>query len=652
MRIQALKINNYKSMYNPDQITIGQDIYAFIGQNNAGKSTILDAIQCVFPSADKKIEDTDFHKRNEDVVIEIHFSDVTEDYLVSKFMAVELEKHEKDMKACNDRDARPDEIANLSYKFLEKRKKTILRFSEKYELENDSFIVRLIVPFGGKKKYEIRTPGNSISEADLSKILPQLTVIPAIRNPKNESTAGTKSYMKDLIQMLDDEMQTTIKFQNENVSYKDLNDILAEASNERCKELSDHLTAKYADALGDNSYRIQINSNVNISKGTSYSTKIIDCNTNLESDMTNCGTGYQSMVILSILETYVELSKKMNFSILIIEEPEVYLHPSLQRRMISTLLKFSESNQVLFSTHSPITISPLDKNQISLVVKENGKAHVEDINVKTVIEELGVRPDDIFSKDHVIFVEGPDDKQVVEILLEKIHSGLSEKINVVNSGNCENIRFYANAAQLLNGNYEKKMLIIRDADSKDPDEQKRILVNEISKLNNDHAFNREKFEKDIFIVGKHSLESLFMDENILEKMTSMELETLRRVVISYNSVYDKMSGKMAEKEFAKYFQPKYFFEKNLDQFGYSDEKQVARGNWDAAYKNKWQGAFENDDEYEEFMKVREAVNSYTLEACRARRNYLADLVEEMTLDQLKGNLFAGLVERLEEFVEV
>ena len=62
-------------------------------------------------------------------------------------------------------------------------------------------------------------------------------------------------------------------------------------------------------------------------------TKILDKSTNIESDILNCGTGYQSMIILSILEAYVKLAQKRTEYILIIEEPEVYLHPSLQRKI-------------------------------------------------------------------------------------------------------------------------------------------------------------------------------------------------------------------------------------------------------------------------------------------------------------------------------
>lgn len=51
MNIIKLNIKNYKSIKDSGEIIIDDKIMSFIGQNNAGKSAILDAIQCAFPSA-------------------------------------------------------------------------------------------------------------------------------------------------------------------------------------------------------------------------------------------------------------------------------------------------------------------------------------------------------------------------------------------------------------------------------------------------------------------------------------------------------------------------------------------------------------------------------------------------------------------------
>ena len=55
MNIYKIEVKNYKSIRNSGEIEIDDKIMAFIGQNNAGKSAILDAIQCVFPSTKKTV---------------------------------------------------------------------------------------------------------------------------------------------------------------------------------------------------------------------------------------------------------------------------------------------------------------------------------------------------------------------------------------------------------------------------------------------------------------------------------------------------------------------------------------------------------------------------------------------------------------------
>lgn len=665
MKISKVNIKNYKSMRDSKDVIINQDIYALIGQNNTGKSTILDAIQCLYPGERKSVEFKDFHDRSRDVEIEVEFCDVTNDYIIDKMLYEHVEKNKKQLKKMKSDGKSKKEIETKKATQKKNLKKKLEEIINKYEIENEKMVFRLVVPSNGsgsvgKKHCECRSRDNIISEADMKKILPALKVIPAIRNPQNESTAGSNSYMKDLIQMLDDSIQTSIKVGRKKINYNELNNIIAKESNKRCAALSKAITSKYAQSIGNNDFEINITSEVNIGKGTSYTTKLLDKVTNLESDMLNCGTGYQSMIILAILETYVELAKKKDGYILIIEEPEVYLHPKLQRKMIETLMKLSKDNQVLFSTHSAITIAKLKKEQIGLVVKENGEAHIEEIQVKKVISELGIRPDDIMMNKGVILVEGPDDKEVIEHLLDKIDKSARDKISIVYTGSCSNIKFYANAEKLLNTVYDMPLLIIRDADSKTEENQHKCLVEDIKKLmNSTKTKDTNNLEDSIHIIGKHSLESLYMQGNLLSNITKLDVDICDKVVQIYNDVYDYMiRTELTEQQFARIYQPKYFFEKNLDDFGWGDEKASIRQRWDDSYYLKWQKAINKvysdngDSLFEQFKLVREKVNMYTAQMAKIKRNYMLEILGNMDMPGLKKGLFAGLVDKLEKFLEL
>jgi putative ATP-dependent endonuclease of OLD family len=71
-----------------------------------------------------------------------------------------------------------------------------------------------------------------------------------LRDPKNESTAGNNSYLKDLIQMLDDESKTDIILNNRPLTYSELNDVLSEETKKRCNALAEAITSYYNDAVG------------------------------------------------------------------------------------------------------------------------------------------------------------------------------------------------------------------------------------------------------------------------------------------------------------------------------------------------------------------------------------------------------------------
>ena len=76
------------------------------------------------------------------------------------------------------------------------------------------------------------------------------------------------------------------------------------------------------------------------------------------------GNGMKSIYMLSLLETYIEDEKSIP-SIIVVEYPELFLHPSLQKTASKILYRLSKKNQVIFTTHSPNMVANFTKGQIS-----------------------------------------------------------------------------------------------------------------------------------------------------------------------------------------------------------------------------------------------------------------------------------------------
>ncbi len=94
---------------------------------------------------------------------------------------------------------------------------------------------------------------------------------------------------------------------------------------------------------------------------------------NLQSiNLNQLGSGYE--MIFSLIYSYY-LSKKENKKLIIlIDEPELHLHPKLQFDFIRLLLEFSKDSQILLSTHSPLFIKQamVNKNvQVKILTKTN-----------------------------------------------------------------------------------------------------------------------------------------------------------------------------------------------------------------------------------------------------------------------------------------
>lgn len=657
MNIFKIKIKNYKSIKDSGEIEIDDRIMAFIGQNNAGKSAILDAIQCVFPSVKKNVIKSDFHKGTHDnVEIIIWFNGITDEYLEEKLFADVIYKLTDKAKKLQEDNVSEDKVETAWKKVEETREQKLAEVKEFYQVIDNSMCIKMVVTNSERMttKYYVDVDSiKEIKETELKKVLPILKVIPAIRDPKNESTAGTNSYLKELIAMLDDDMATSISISGNNtVSYKQLNEIIAKESAKRCQSISNSITGYYNEAIGVNDFEVIVSSDVNISKGTTYYTKILDRSTGIESDILNCGTGYQSMIILSILEAYVELAQKKTEYILIIEEPEVYLHPSLQRKMIDTLLMISLNNQVVFSSHSPITVGKMERSQIKLVKREDGEATISDITVSEVIEELGIRADDILVNKGIIFVEGRDDKAVIECIINKIHSGASDEINVLVTGNCENLKFFANAELLINNRFSVPFLIIRDSDGMNVEQRKKALLEDIVKVGRDLSQEQiETIKKSIFVPSKYSIEGYFINEMFL-KNTGIDGVLLEDMIKCYECEYNHFcSNAVTEgdrKQLANWYQPKHLLENFEDKFKANEED--AREKHKARYEAKWkefQKCNECENDIEKFFEGRNQLNKFTHTKKLSKEEYLVQLMENYSIDELRSSEFHDLISALE-----
>lgn len=138
---------------------------------------------------------------------------------------------------------------------------------------------------------------------------------------------------------------------------------------------------------------------------------------NQQIPLNNLGSGYE--MIFSLVYSFHLAQQSGKQLIVLIDEPELHLHPRLQEKFVEFLLRFSKDSQIILTSHSPLLVKQLSFNEnVKISVIETGE----------IVSEINERVLPYISANETNFL-------AFNLATEEYHNELYEELKYINGDN-------------------------------------------------------------------------------------------------------------------------------------------------------------------------------------------------------------------------
>lgn len=441
MKLSKIKLHNYRCFGDGEQEILIEDLVAFIGNNSAGKTAALCALNCIFSENNNEriLKRSDFHLPKETKPEELVQQDM---YIETVFTFDELDREDGEEYAV------PQFFESLvvdsqeGTPYLRIRLMATWESSSTLEGSIDSKVVYITCP----EQQEI-TDDDIITakRKDLDRI--RVVYVPAVREPAKQikNVSGTMMHqMMSSINWSDSTKQnviTKIRELNEQFMGERGVSILGNSIKTQWKEYD--MDVRYSNA------ELRFNSTDLDSSIKKSEIVFLPTVTGKEYNVDEMGDGLRSLFYISMVDSILDVENSIQMeiqaneenlsfnklppilTIIAVEEPENHISPHLIGKLIKNLKNIAaKSNaQTILTSHSPAIIKRIEPEKIRYFRMKNETASTEVCKItlpdvekfenqyKYIKEAVKAYPELYFAK-LVILGEGDSEEIILPKFLE------------------------------------------------------------------------------------------------------------------------------------------------------------------------------------------------------------------------------------------
>jgi len=414
MKLHKFKVKNYKVFkqeFSVDLLKANESEGNFTiltGKNNMGKSTFLEAINEFFklPTKPLTIPTDCYNSKSENIVLKAEIS-------INKL------KDEKMWELLEGEGLIPENTENPQLLNITKTYSVEKAASFVASMDGTSIaktlVTQIVKLINQEEPYYIR-PNMSTEEIDKLINTIYSDAISASSEGDDTSLDGVNQQIKDAITALKADTDQLLKTVEEKVS-KILNNLFKNQDFKIKIEGSEPNDFSIKDLLKNTDTKITI-----------------DSSSRQNMLLSEQGTGVQRMSLIYTIQNIINQKiGNLGNRMLLIDEPEAFLHPEATRQLSSSLYDIGNVMPIIITTHSPVLINlendhtvidifKIDKNKsdaITLFTSQESEFEADDTENMKILNYVDSYVNEFFFSDKNIIVEGFTEKLVLQYIQKK-----------------------------------------------------------------------------------------------------------------------------------------------------------------------------------------------------------------------------------------